>query len=216
MREEWCGNIEWMSRQVDELAREVESLHGELEEARAGALGLESALTELDERRTETENRLELARQQIADLGRRVELRQAELEEARQQAIYDAFVAVVAERDEAAEEAAAHIEAALDALGTLEQRRDDVADALKGVPSRFGAAVPDEPGELAEAWARVVASVRADLDHKLEDELVHTAATSTNARAIQDLPVHLREAATRRRREIQKRTRHALRNPQPS
>ena len=205
-----------MSRQVDELAREVESLHVELEEARTGALELESALTELDEQRTETENRLELARQQIAALGRRVELQQAALEDARQQALYDAFVAAVAERDEAAEDAAARIEAALDALGTLEQRRDDVADALTSVPSRFGAVVPEETGELAETWARIVALVRADLDQKLEDELVQTAATSTNARAIQDLPAHLREAATRRRREIQKRNRHALRNSQPT
>ena len=69
---------------------------------------------------------------------------------------------------------------------------------------------------LEEAWAKVVALVRADLDQKLEDELVQTAATSTSARAIQDLPVHLREAATHRRRELQKRNRHALRQSQPS
>src|SRR5688572_2570613 len=105
-----------MSRQVDELAREVESLHGELEEARNRLLQHETALEHLEEQRAEATDRLELARRQIADLGRQVARRQAELEEARQQALHDAFLGSVERRDEAANEAAVRLDAAMEAL----------------------------------------------------------------------------------------------------
>jgi chromosome segregation ATPase len=199
-----------MSRQVDELAREVESLHGELEEARKQLQEHESALALLEEQRSETADRLELARRQIAELGGRVERRQAELEEARQQALYDSFLEVVERRDEAAHEAAARLDAALEALSRLQQLREEAATALGSVPVRFDAAVPDEPAELDEAWTRVSGLVRADLEYKLEDELVHAAATSPGGRAIQELPVHLREMAIQRRRELQRRNRHSI------
>lgn len=216
MRRAACGNIDLMSRHVDELAREVESLHGELEEARTRLLQHETALTHLDEQRAETADRLELAQRQIADLGRQVESRQVELEEARQQALYDAFLEAVERRDAAAHEATARLDAALEALAALQRRREETAAALANVPPRFRAAAPDEPVELDEAWLRVVALVRADLEYKLEDELVYAAATSPGGRAIQDLPAHLREIAGQRRRELQKRHRQALRQAEPS
>ncbi len=201
---------------VDELAREVESLQGELEEARARALGHGTALAELEERRTETKDDLELARKQITDLAKQIELRQTELEEARQQALYDTFVEALALRDAASHDAAVQLEAALEALTALEQRREEVAAAFASVSPRFEAEVPDELGELDEAWAKVVALVRADLDQKLEDELVYAAATSPGGQAIQELPAHLREVASRKRRELQKRNRHALRRTSTS
>jgi chromosome segregation ATPase len=205
-----------MSRQVDELAREVESLHGELEDARKQLQEHEGALAQLEEQRAETTDRLELARRQIAELGRQVERRQAELEEARQQAVYDAFLESVERRDEAANDAAARLDAALEALSALQRLREETKTALGSVPPRFNAVVPDEPTVLDEAWTRVAALVRADLDYKLEDELVFAAATSPGGRAIQDLPVHLREMATQRRRELQRQNRHALRTREAS
>jgi hypothetical protein len=210
------GNIAAVSGHVDDIAREVESLHGELEDARSRALAQEQALAQLEEQRAETADRLELAQRQIADLGRQVERRQAELEEARQQALLDAFVEAVARRDAAVLEATTRLDAAMEALALLQRRRQEAADALGNVPPRFDAALPDEPGELEEAWSRLVAVVRADLEYKLEDDLVEAAARSPGGRAIQDLPAHLRELARERRRELQKRSRQALRQSEPA
>jgi hypothetical protein len=112
------------------------------------------SLVELEHQRSKTEDLLELTKRQITDLGEHVARAQAELEEARQQALYDAFVEALSQRDAAAQRATAQLEAALEALEAL---------------ARFAATVYEEPGELAEAWDKVVARVRAELDEKLED-----------------------------------------------
>jgi chromosome segregation ATPase len=197
---------------ADELAREVESLHEELEAARARARQLETTLTHLDEQRTETENRLELSERQITDLAEQMERRQTELEEAREQALFDAFLEVVARRDAAAHEAAVRLDTAVGAVAAIRRRRNETAAALADVPARLGAAIPDEPREFEEAWARMVELVRANLAAKLEDELVDAAAASPAGRAIQELPVHLRELAVQRRRELQRQSRQELRS----
>jgi hypothetical protein len=200
------------SATVEELERDVEQLRANLGEAEADALKQQAAIVELEERQAETAGRLALAEGQAAELRHRLELREAELEEAQEQALYDAFLSDLADRDAAAFDAAARLDGVVEALAELDRQRAKAEESLERVPERFEAGVPEEPQEFRDAWERLIAVVGSKLDKRLDEELLEAAVRSPNGFAISNLPPHLKEAARQRRRREMAAVRAAARN----
>ena len=72
--------------------------------------------------------------------------------------------------------------------------------------SNYGAKLPDashgEPALYAEEWTRLEQLVRGKAEWQLEKDLVDAAAGSPQGKAIQDLPAHLQQLASQRRRAL--------------
>src|SRR5687767_1618839 len=111
---------------MKDLELQLEALRRDLDEARARADQHEGMLSELDERRAETADRLELSLRQVeqfkAELGRK----EAELEEARTQAALAEVEEAARRRDEAAHKVAAAITTVIEGLDELDSLREEL------------------------------------------------------------------------------------------
>jgi chromosome segregation ATPase len=189
--------------EMKDLELQLEALRRDLDQARARADQHEGMLSELDERRAETADRLELSLRQVEQFKVELERKEAELEEARRQAALAEVEEAARRRDEAAHKVAAAITTVIEGLDELDGLRDEL-QRVRSTHASDGllVEVEDEPAEFADAIERLVALVRGLLDETLEDELLDAAARSSRPRAIEELPTHLQEAARARRRQL--------------
>jgi chromosome segregation ATPase len=191
--------------EAKEIEQQLEALRHDLDEAHARAAHQEGQLSELDERRAEAADRLQLALRQAEEFRAELERKEAQLEEARRQAAIAEVEEAVRRRDETAIHVAAAITQVVDGLEALDGRREELAQAQSELASTgHRVETPDEPPSFEEAIERLVTVVRAMLDEALEDELLEAAARSSRPRAIDELPPHLQEAARTRRRQLAK------------
>ena len=190
---------------MKDIEQQLEALRRDLGQANARAAQHEGQLTELDERRAETSDRLQQALQQVDEFRAELERKEAALEEARQQAAIAEVEAAVQRRDETATQVAAAVTVVVDGLEELDGRRETLAQAEAELASQgLRVKVPEEPPSFEEAMERLVGVVRGLLDDTLEDELLEAAARSPRPKAIDELPPHLQEAARNRRRQLAK------------
>jgi chromosome segregation ATPase len=191
--------------EMKDLELQLEALRRDLDEARARADQHEGMLSELDERRAETADRLELSLRQVEQFKVELERKEAELEEARRQAALAEVEEAARRRDEAAHKVAAAITTVIEGLDELDSLREEL-QRVRSTHASDGllVEVDDEPAEFGDAIDRLVALVRGLLDETLEDELLDAAARSSRPRAIDELPKHLQEAARARRRQLAK------------
>jgi chromosome segregation ATPase len=189
--------------EMKDIELQLEALRRDLDEARARADQHQGTLSELDERRAETADRLELSLRQVEEFRAELERKEIELEEARERAAIAEIEEAAGHRDEAARKVAAAITTVIEGLDELDGLRDEL-ERLRSTHESAGifVGVEAEPGELGEAIERLVTVVRGLLDETLEDELLEAAARSSRPRAIEELPVHLQEAARARRRRL--------------
>jgi chromosome segregation ATPase len=186
---------------LEKLERDLEKLRTALDEVQTRKAAHEAALSELEDRRVEAEARIVLAQREAADFARRLEDQEAQLEEARTQAAVEAFEAAVAAKDASAEAIAAAIEALIVSLGDLDNELLQLGEMQNALAlRRVKVTMPPEPQVFIDAWQRLAALVRQTLEEDLEDELIEAAARSPRIHAIEELPLHLREAARRRRK----------------
>ena len=180
-----------------------ELVRRDLTQARERASQHEGMLSELDERRAETADRLEIALHPVDEFRVELERQAAELEEARREADLAEIEEAAERRDEAARKVAAALTTVIEGLDELDGLRDDLA-RVRSTHASDGHVVDvaGEPAEFGEAIERLVSLVRGMLDETLEDELLEAAARSSRPRAIDDLPPHLQEAARLRRRQL--------------
>jgi chromosome segregation ATPase len=191
--------------EMKDIQQQLEALRKDLNDAQARAVQTEGQLTELDERRAETADRLQLALRQVDDFRDELDRKESQLEEARREAAIAEVENAVRVRDETAARVAASISSVVDGLEELDDRRDDLARAQSELAgSGLRLQIPGEPPSFEEAMERLVAVVRTKLDETLEDELLDAAARSPRPRAIDELPPHLQEAARNRRRQLAK------------
>lgn len=191
-----------MARDVQQVESDVQALRAELEAVQARADEYRAALEELGRRKDETAGRLALSQRQTAEFTSRLELREAELEEARQQALHEAFLDAVKDRDAAGLDAAAAIEDLLASFAAYDRGHDEVAAARTAVAPGYDVTDPPAPVELADAWERLTRFVRSKIDEQLDDEVVESAARSFAGYEIEKLPEHLQAAARARRRRL--------------
>jgi chromosome segregation ATPase len=191
--------------EMKDLELQLEALRRDLSQARERASQHEGMLSELDERRAETADRLEIALRQVDEFRDELERKETELEEARREAALAEIEEAAERRDEAARKVAAAITTVIEGLDELDGLRDDLA-RVRSTHASDGhlVDVADEPAEFGEAIERLVSLVRGMLDETLEDELLEAAARSSRPRAIDELPPHLQEAARLRRRRLAK------------
>jgi DNA repair exonuclease SbcCD ATPase subunit len=194
---------EWMARERADVEKEVEGLRAEFEALQNRAAEYAESLEELGRQQSEAAGRLELARRQAQEYRALLEAREAELAETRrQEAAYEAFRAAVASRDAVGLEAAAAIDAALDALREYARLEAALPTAQKGVATPYDFTVPGEPEPLRAAWERLVAAARTRIVEKLDDEIVDAAARSLAGHDIGKLPEHLQVLARERRQKL--------------
>ena len=163
---------------MKDLELQLEALRRDLNQARERASQHEGMLSELDERRAETADRLELALHQVDEFRTELERKEAELEEARRQAALAEVQEAAARRDEAARQVAAAITTVIEGLDELDSLREELA-RVRSTHASDGllVEVEGEPAEFGEAIERLVVLVRGMLDETLEDELLDAAAT---------------------------------------
>jgi chromosome segregation ATPase len=167
-------------------------------------------LIELDQERNAILGEAELAERALADFDHVIEesreaLTRLELEEARA-----AVAEAVQRRDRAIHAAATALEDAVEQLQQVDAHRAAVVEAgarLSSLEPSNGARrsfPPEEQDILNEPWERMVAAVKSRVENELATDIVEAAARSHSTSAISALPVHLRELAMQRRREIQR------------
>jgi hypothetical protein len=161
-------------------------------------------LAELEEERAATLGKAKLAEQRAADLEvylerLRQELAAVEVTEA-QQAAQDALRARDAAITNAAE-AAAQLVIAIEGIRSARANAREAHRRLRALDSRAPKALPPEKGEFDEQWRGLAPMVEAELNVRLESELVEAAARSSNHLIRESLPEHLRELAEKRRRD---------------
>jgi hypothetical protein len=191
-----------VSRELAALEEEVAALQAAEQEEHAAVAALEAQLSDL-------RHRLSLARGALAHHERQIEEKRAELEEAIAQEAQERFGQVLQDRDAAAAALAEAAEVLFDRLAALDRSQDAVrsawATAQAGrttgpasdlqVPPEIAA----EPEVMREPWERLCHEIRTRIGERFEDELVDAASRSPLGSAINDLPLHLRDLARRRR-----------------
>ena len=191
-----------MAIDVEQIERDLEALRASLDDVQSRKAAHEAALSELDDRRVETQARLALAEREAAAFAQRLTDLEAELEEARRHAAIEAFEAAATAKDERAEAIALAVDALLASLEALDVELHELAQMRKSLAERrVDVTIPPEPRVFIDAWQRLTALVRQTIQEDLEDELIEAAARSTRIRAIEELPVHLQEAARQRQRQ---------------
>jgi hypothetical protein len=161
-------------------------------------------LAELDEERSVTLGKAKLAEQRAADLEDYLErLRQelaaveaAEAQQAAQEAVRAREAAVTN-----AAEAAAQLVVAIERIRSARAKAREAHQRLRALDSRAAKALPPETGEFDEQWRALAPMVEAELNVRLESELVEAAARSSNHLVLESLPEHLRDLAEKRRRD---------------
>jgi capsular polysaccharide biosynthesis protein len=200
------GELEPMSSNKQKLATDVSALEEEFERLRARLDDSEGTLEALERQRAEVAGTVMNARRTLSDLEERLTERRQALGEAEREEARRTLEAAVAERDGAAMQLAETVGQALDDIDSLEAARAAVGaihQTLIGGSGRTQTPeLSPEPVALAEAWDRLVARIRIELDQNLEDNLLEAAARSPLGYAIDELPAHLRAAARQRRRAL--------------
>ncbi len=171
-----------------EIVEELQQLEQKLATLRARAEEEQSTFSELEGQVSELSGKLVLTRREIENHKGRLAERRIELAEAEYD---DAFQA----REEAAARLADAISQVLAELDVYDQAKQAVA-ALQS--SRDARDAQAEPEIVTEPWERLVNAVQQRIEEQHEDELVEAASREPGA--IQELPVHLREAARERTR----------------
>jgi chromosome segregation ATPase len=199
----------------DEVEKRMQVLAERRAETERELREAETRLAELDDERNALSGRLALRRRAVEDLAaieRQLEKELAAVEVEEAQAV---LTAAIEARDAAAKEAATKAVDLKAAHELLEQRRDEVVDAVNVLrrlrpPGRVQ--VPVEPDNFNEEWRSVAPLVEQELNRRLDSELVAQAARSNNPLDIDSLPAHLQALARERRLEmLQRRRREAPR-----
>ncbi len=173
-----------------EIVEELQQLEQKLATLHARAEEEESTFSELKGQVHELSGKLVLTSREVADLEELLVEKRAELAKAE----YDDAL-------QAREEAAARLAEAISqvlAERDVYNRTQQAVAALQGGPDARDAQA--EPEIATESWERLVNAVGQRINDHYEDELVEAASRSLNPVAIQELPVHLREAARERTR----------------
>ena len=199
----------------EEAERRLQLAEAELRQATERHEQTRQQLLEIEEQRERMLGASELTRRAIADVEQKMEQLQQELADIQLlEGARDALALAVQERDDTIARAAAGFEAAVTLLADVEAKRDEVAEAherLRDLDPSVGRVAPDEPDILHEPWQQLVAAVKAELDEKLESDIVEAAARSHLPSAINALPQHLRILAQQRRNELQREQLHRFR-----
>ena len=193
--------------QVEESIRAVADRRAETEEQLRES---ERRLAEVENEHQELEGAVKLARRALADLDAHAaqlneELRAVAVDEARA-----AVAEAVRARETAAEEAAQAARELRAAFDRLQQAREGVESAqtaLRDLGIRREA-VELEQTSFEEEWQSLAPLVEAELNTRLQLQIVAAAAASTNPLDIEALPEHLRVLARERRRELLRDARH--------
>jgi chromosome segregation ATPase len=192
----------------DELSHEIATLQDEIAALRKSDEEGRSAFAALEDQLTELRYRLTLAHDALAAHERQIEEKRAELEKAVVREAHERFQQVMQEREAAAVALAESAELLLERLAALDRSQDAARAAWAAAqtvdaPPVSHLQVPPEiatdPEVMREAWERLCDEIRNRINERFEDELVDAASHSPLGSAINDLPVHLREAARRRR-----------------
>ena len=198
---------------ADDLRREIEALEEEIAALHSAEHEEDSAVIALSAELEARRDRLSLTRRALADHQERMEERRAQLDEAMAEQARLHLERVLQDREEAGKsvaEAAELVLASLDALdGLQEAARSAWASAdshAKAIGKRLDAPTADEieagPEVMRESWDRLCDEIRQRLNEEFEEGLVDAAARSPLGHAIKDLPAHLQELATQRRRAL--------------
>jgi chromosome segregation ATPase len=169
--------------ELEALEQKLGALRARAEEEQSTFSGLEGQLRELS-------GKLTLTRRELSDFEALVAEKRAELAEAE-------YADALHEREEAAArlaDAASHVLVELEAYDRAQQA---VATVQAGTDEQDA---ESEGAILPEPWERLVQEVRQRINDQFEDELVEAASRSLKPGAIDELPVHLREAARERAR----------------
>lgn len=199
----------------EEAERRLQLAEAELRQAAERHAQTRQQLQEIEEQRERILGASELTRRAIADVEQKMEQLQEELAAIQLlEAARETLALAVKQRDDTIARAAAGFEAAVALLAEVAAKRDDVAKAheqLRSLDPSVGRVAPDEPDILHEPWQLLVAAVKAELDERLESDIVEAAARSHLPSAINSLPQHLRILAQQRRNELQREQLHRFR-----
>jgi hypothetical protein len=200
------GEMEPMTSDKQKLVTDVSALEEEFVHLQARLDDSEETLEALERQKTQVAGTVMNARRALGDLEERLVERRQALAEAEREEARRTLDAAVAERDHAAMQLAETVGQALDDIDSLDAARAAVGAVHQTFTSGPGRThppeLPPEPAALAEAWDRLVARIRIELDQNLEEKLLDAAARSPLGYAIDDLPAHLRAAARQRRRSL--------------
>lgn len=195
-----------------DVSRELAALQEEIAALRAADQEEESALAALEAELTERREYLAVARSLLADQEKGIEQKRAELEKAIADDARERFEEVMREREAVATSLAEAAELLLEQLAALDRSQDDAREAWAAAQSARVAgrrsdvqAPPEitaEPEVMRDSWDRLCQEIRKRINDQFEDELVDAASRSPLGSAINDLPLHLRDAARQRRRAI--------------
>jgi chromosome segregation ATPase len=187
-----------ISNEISALEQQLSALRSRADEEASSLAALESQLGGLHERLEETRGRLD-------GHSAKLEEKRAEVVQTEHQPAADAYEEALRARDDAATRVAAAAELVLAELDAY----DEAAQTLRALVQSMSlaerngtgaAGAGDDPEVLLDGWNTLEERVRRRIGEKLDDELVEEAARSAMGRAIDDLPVHLREIAHARRR----------------
>lgn len=173
-----------------DLVSQLEALEQKLATLRARAEEEESSFGELEGQLRELGGRVKLTRREVADVEELIAAKQTELAETTHEEALQG-------REEAAARLADAILQVLADLEAYDHAREAVAVAQRGADASD---IEQEPEILAQPWEQLVDVVRQRINDQFEDELVEAASRSLKPGAIDELPVHLREAARERAR----------------
>lgn len=178
------------------------ALRAQMEEARERAEASAEELSRLEDLRNEVDGRRVIALREAAAFEDRLAQEEAELEQLRVQGVLTAFERAVSARNDADEALAAKILEVIDGLTERENLTGIVTELHQKLSAHaIRIDIPEQRPSLIDAWQRLQEIVRASLGEELEDDLIEAAVASPLGKAIEDLPIHLREAARLRRIE---------------
>jgi len=191
-----------MAANPEQVERTIGALRAQMEEARERVRLREEELAELEGRRSDLEGMLTIARREAVDFEARLAEQEARLEQARTEMAVLAFDEAVEGRPAADDALAEKLLEVVTGLANREERTRELL-ALQSEVAERGVRVelPETSPRLVDAWERLQEVVRTSLQERLEDELIDAAVASPFGREIENLPIHLQEAARRSRRE---------------
>jgi chromosome segregation ATPase len=188
-------------QQVEEHIRALSARRAETERQLQQS---EQRLAEVESQHKELEGAVKLAQRAIADLDAHAERLKDELHLAVVEEARGAVAQAVQARQTAAEQAAGaarQLRTAYDRLQLARQGVEDAHAALRELGIR-DVPVDPEPTPFEDEWQALAPLVEAELDTRLQSQLVAAAAASNNHYDIEALPQHLQVLARARRREL--------------
>jgi hypothetical protein len=194
----------------DEIERKLASARKRREEAGERLDRTNQRLVELDEERNATIGEAKLAERALADFDQVIADSQEALTHLEREEARAAVADAAQRRDRVIHAAARALKNAVEQLQQVDAHRAAVVDAnarlssLEPANGSKRSIAPEEADILNEPWQQMVAAVKNRLEEELEIDIVEAAARSHAPQAVTALPLHLRELATQRRREIQR------------